>query len=153
MDPWPIFDRYTARELENKLRSSSFEGNLYRVADQIRREMHDAIEQRWPRTWRRASGYSINYLTGYSPGAPPAWYAQELSYPPTAGFNLTPLLSGSEGTLAIIRSLKLRLVKRPAHTVLAVLAFDSIEAAADATLAVLETRSGCRRTAPANPAG
>jgi FAD/FMN-containing dehydrogenase len=42
------------------------------------------------------------------------------------------LLCGSEGTLGVVTAARLRLVPRPVHTVVALLAFDDIDAALDA---------------------
>ncbi len=134
-----VFRPLERDELQRKLSLTSLEGDLYRAADMVRANYDQAIKQHWPRTWRRASGYSLNYLTGFTPGEPPVWFDAGLIYPPTAGLNLTPLLCGSEGTLALIRSLKLRLVQRPNYTALAIRSYDSIEAAAEATLEILES--------------
>ena len=48
------------------------------------------------------------------------------------GYDLAGLFCGSEGTLAVITAARLRLVPRPAHVVLALLAFDGVEPALDA---------------------
>jgi FAD/FMN-containing dehydrogenase len=47
------------------------------------------------------------------------------------GYDLAGLLCGSEGTLAVITAARLRLVPRPTHVVVALLAFDELEAALD----------------------
>jgi FAD/FMN-containing dehydrogenase len=48
------------------------------------------------------------------------------------GYDLAGLLCGSEGTLAVITAARLRLVPRPKHVVVALLAFDDVDAALDA---------------------
>jgi len=48
------------------------------------------------------------------------------------GYDIGQLLCGSEGTLGVVTAARLRLVPRPAYTVVALLAFDSIDAALDA---------------------
>jgi FAD/FMN-containing dehydrogenase len=48
------------------------------------------------------------------------------------GYDLGGLLCGSEGTLAIVTAARLRLVARPTHVVVALLAFDRIDDALDA---------------------
>ena len=45
------------------------------------------------------------------------------------GYDLSGLLCGSEGTLAVITAARLRLVPRPTHVVAALLAFDDVDAA------------------------
>ncbi|MCJ7566983.1 MAG: FAD-binding protein [Anaerolineales bacterium] len=126
--------------LKKKQAGRSLEGEIYRQVFSILDLHHQAIRERWPRTWRRASGYSLNYLIDYSPGAPSGWFDEANPYPPTAGLNLAPLLCSSEGTLGILRRAKLRLVPKPGATVLKVLSFDSVCEAADATPGILETR-------------
>jgi len=116
---------------------------LYRAALEIRQNQGDAIRQAWPRTWRNASGYALHYLLPWSPGQPPLWAQQDdRPYPPLAAdsLNLAPLLAGSEGTLAVIRRATLRLVSLPRHTILGVLAFESVAAACDAVPALLATQ-------------
>jgi FAD/FMN-containing dehydrogenase/Fe-S oxidoreductase len=111
---------------------------FYRLAVKIRTESGALIRQRWPRVWRRSSGYGLNYLLPWSPDSPPQWHAtwndRQIAYPPVDAdeINLAMLLAGSEGTLGIITALELRLVPLPAVTRLGVLAFESIHAACDA---------------------
>ena len=56
------------------------------------------------------------------------------------GYNLTQLITGSEGTLGIITQAVLRLIPAPAHQVLLLVAFPSAEKACEAVSAVF--RSG-----------
>ncbi len=115
------------------------ESHLYRACLEVRERYAEAIRQRWPRTWRRAAGYSLNYLLPWSPTAPPEWDAG-LPYPPLApgSLNLSTLLAGSEGTLGVIRQATLRLVPLPRFSILGVLAFASLVEACDAAPAILE---------------
>ncbi len=131
------FGPQSETSLAAKMRANSLEGRIYRTAGRLRLEAKELVEKNWPKTWRRASGYSLNYLTGYSPGRPPAWFAPELLYPPHDGRNLAPVLCGSEGTLAVIRRARLRLVPRPAAKALVVLSFDSVAQAAERTPSLL----------------
>jgi FAD/FMN-containing dehydrogenase/Fe-S oxidoreductase len=121
-----------------KAQAAGLEGGIYRAALNIRENCAEDIRAGWPRTWRRASGYSLNYLIGYSPSAPPAWFAPDLPYPPYAGFNLAPVLAGSEGTLALIRRARVRLAPRPQATVLVVIAYASAAEACDDVPGLLE---------------
>ncbi len=97
-----------------------------------------AICERYPKTWRRASGYSLNYLLPYTATRPAGW--GDAPYPASSAGNLAKLLVGSEGTLAVLTQIKFNLVPTPKHTALCILHFDSIEQAADATPAILQSR-------------
>jgi FAD/FMN-containing dehydrogenase/Fe-S oxidoreductase len=126
--------------------------NLYRVALDIRTHKKDMVQKNWPRTWRNASGYPINYLLPWSPSSPPQWIAQFgyssqdnggdiiLPYPPILEnhINLACLLAGSEGTLAVIRNAQLRLVPIQKHTVLGVLAYPTLVDACEAAPGFIE---------------
>jgi FAD/FMN-containing dehydrogenase/Fe-S oxidoreductase len=133
-------------EIGSKLQnpSKNLESNLYHTVDHIRTRYDEAIRTHWPKVWRRASGYNLNYLLPWSPATPFGWQA---SYNPKAiynqprsgstSINLAPLLAGSEGTLAIIRKATLQLVPIPRHTALGVLAYASLEEACDAVPGLL----------------
>ncbi len=114
----------------------------------IRSQHAEAVRRRWPRTWRRASGYSLDYLVGHHPARPEAWYADPLPYPFRDGIPLPSLLCGAEGTLAILRRATLNLVPKPAATVLRVLAFDSLCDACATTPEVLATHPAAVEVVP-----
>jgi FAD/FMN-containing dehydrogenase/Fe-S oxidoreductase len=126
-------------EAKRKAQATTLEGRIYRAALGLREGAAGRVRQDWPRVWRRASGYSLDYLVGFSPGRPPGWYADPEPYPPWRGFSLAPLLCGSEGTLAIIRRATVNLVARPGATVLVILGYRSIPEACDAAPEVLRS--------------
>ena len=68
---------------------------------------------------RQVSGYALQHLL------------------PERGFDVARALTGSEGTLAIVTSATVRLVRDPPHRVLAVLGFPDIFAAAEAVPLIL----------------
>ena len=107
---------------------SSVEERIYQAALRIRSEYADEIKGTWPRTWRRTSGYNLNYLLPWSPTVPPQWNFTQSSYPPVAPetINLAQVLVGSEGSLGVLRSATLRLVPIPGNTLLVVVNFSSI---------------------------
>jgi FAD/FMN-containing dehydrogenase/Fe-S oxidoreductase len=112
---------------------------LYAAALDIRREQAATIKERWPRTWRRAAGYNLNTLLPWTPSKPLHWQGD---YPPVSPgkINLSHLIAGSEGTLALIGQATIRLVDKPEETILAVLGFASNAHACDATPAILEAK-------------
>ncbi|MGB3483846.1 MAG: FAD-linked oxidase C-terminal domain-containing protein [Mycobacterium sp.] len=71
---------------------------------------------------RQVSGYSLEHLL------------------PEKGFDVTRLLVGSEGTLAVCTEATVNLVREPAHRLLVVLGYPDIAAAGDATPAILVHR-------------
>lgn len=120
--------------------SSNFEKQIYQTVVQIQSEYQDDIKKSWPLTWRRVSGYNLNYLIPWSPSVPPQWDMGQVPYPPVLPntINLAQLLAGSEGTLGIIRNATLRLVSLRKHTVISVINFSSIGEACDVVPKILE---------------
>ena len=116
------------------------ERDLYQAALKIREEYLGEIKKSWPNTWRRTSGYNLNYLIPWSPNHPPQWNIDQMPYPPTAPdrINLAQVLVGSEGTLGIIRTAKLRLVSIQRYKILAVINFSSIQEACAIVPLILE---------------
>ncbi len=111
---------------------------LVNEALNIRERYGAAIKERYPRTWRNSAGYRLNYLLPWSSTRPTGW--ETADYPPNSSdnnINLAPLLAGSEGTLAVIRQATVGLVPKPDHSILAILAYSSIESACDAVPEIL----------------
>ncbi|MGC1377490.1 MAG: FAD-linked oxidase C-terminal domain-containing protein, partial [Anaerolineales bacterium] len=104
----------------------------------IREKYAETIKANWPMAWRNSAGYRLNYLLPWSATHPPQWTGG--AYPPVApdAINLAKLLAGSEGTLAVIRAATVNLVRKPKHTILGVLSYESVAAACDAVPGVLE---------------
>jgi len=104
---------------------------LFTAILRIRENYQPVIQQNWSRVWRRAAGYNLNYLIPWSPSQPQQWTG--LPYPPIKPGHINPaqLLAGSEGTLAILKRLTVRIVPKPKHTILGVLAFPDVSEACD----------------------
>lgn len=115
----------SAAVLHTKLQLDSLEGRAYRTVHRLGRELADEITARYPKVLRRVSGYNLDC---YVPGAQPD------------GFNLSQMIVGSEGTLAIILAAKVRLTPRPAHAAIVTLEFASLDDALDAVLPCLEVK-------------
>ncbi len=98
----------------------------------------EEIERRFPRTVRRNAGYALDMI----------WSAVRDLARADAGriteamidrVDLTPLLCGSEGTLAVTLGATLRLHERPRAKGLAVVGFASLDESIGAVPAILET--------------
>lgn len=145
------FESVSLREAALRSTRSDLEGNIYRTALHIREHEKDEIMQRWPKTWRRASGYNLNYLLPWSSAAPPFWTIRS-DYPPVSPgtINLAPLFAGSEGTLGVFTKVKVRLVDLPAEKVLLVLAFDDLLTACEEIPGLLATSPSAIELIPSN---
>ena len=104
--------------------------NLHSSAVEVREKYTEAITKNWPHTWRNSAGYRLNYLLPWSPSKPSQWKGEYPAVNPSH-LNLAPLLAGSEGTLAVMRRMKVNLVPKPRHTILGILAYNSIAEACD----------------------
>jgi FAD/FMN-containing dehydrogenase/Fe-S oxidoreductase len=102
-----------------------------RVVDVVRRHER-LIRERFPKTIRRNAGYGLDMILMQLDALAPA-------EDPISRINLAALLCGSEGTLALTLGAQLRLHPKPKAKGLAVLAFDSLDAAIDAVIPILKT--------------
>ncbi|MEG2578585.1 MAG: FAD-linked oxidase C-terminal domain-containing protein, partial [Glutamicibacter sp.] len=90
--------------------SEELDGKLKALRDANLKELRTELG----RFARQVSGYGMHYLL------------------PENGFNVAKALAGSEGTCGVITELVVRLVEKPKHTALAVLAFETVFDAAAA---------------------
>ena len=106
--------------------------NIVSTAHEIRTKYSESIKESYPKSWRNSAGYRLNYLLPWSPSAPPQWSGENYPANLESGVvNLAHILAGSEGTLAVIRKLKVNLVQKPKHTILGILSYTSIVEACD----------------------
>jgi FAD/FMN-containing dehydrogenase/Fe-S oxidoreductase len=82
-------------ELAAKCAGDTLEARCYRTVAEIASTCRDEIERRFPKVLRRVGGYNLD---DFRPGCP---------------FNLSRLMVGSEGTLGVVLSAKLKLVPLP----------------------------------------
>ncbi|MDM8527676.1 FAD-linked oxidase C-terminal domain-containing protein [Anaerolineales bacterium HSG24] len=116
-------------ELEQQLRLDGIEGEIYRRIHEMSQEQSDIIRQGTPQHWRRCGGYNLDrFVKG---GISYQWPVDER-------FNLSRLICGSEGTLAVMTDITLNLVTRPKMTALAIVQFDELRQALAATPTILE---------------
>ncbi|MFQ5709339.1 MAG: anaerobic glycerol-3-phosphate dehydrogenase subunit C [bacterium] len=99
---------------------SDFQRRLVQTVQQIVRNNQQEIGRRFPRILRRVSGYNLDALVNGQP------------------FDLSKLVVGSEGTLALVTEAKVNLVPLPQHRVLGVIHFADLFAALAAVSPILE---------------
>jgi len=108
------------KEAERRALGDDAEARLLRGALEIGKKYHEEIKIRFPDMVRRVSGYGIDTLID----------------PETV--DLTRLICGSEGTLAVVTSAEFRLQYLPEARALASFQFESLAAAARATVELLK---------------
>jgi len=99
-------------------------GAARRLGEQVRElalQLAPEIEQRWPKVLRRVGGYNLDIFHNQN----------EREYSADGAVNLAHLLIGSEGTLAVTRSLTLQLSELPRAKVLGVVNFPTFYKAMD----------------------
>jgi len=111
-------------EITRLQKEDSLEGKFYREIPKLLSKYEKSIQTGYPGTWRNVAGYNLNRML----------FNKDAGHP----FNLTPLIVGSEGTLATIVSLKVNLVPRPKHTHLVLLHFDSLYESLEMVPKILE---------------
>ncbi|MBV9452499.1 MAG: FAD-binding oxidoreductase [Rubrobacter sp.] len=105
---------------ERRASGSGPEAHLLKNALEVGERYGDEIRRRYPDLIRRVSGYDLEALID----------------PDTV--DLTRLVCGSEGTLAVVTRAEFRLQELPPAKALASLEFDSLAASARATVALLD---------------
>ncbi len=99
-------------------------GRAKEIGDFVRdlaNEVGEEIDTHWPKVMRRVAGYNLDIFRNQS----------ERPYTSDGSVNLAHLLIGSEGTLALSKSLTLRLSELPRAKVLGVVNFPSFHQAMD----------------------
>jgi len=102
-----------------------------RLAEQVEavvRECADEIRQRFPKLIRRNAGFGLDLIV------------QQLDRVPTEDLDLSGLICGSEGTLAVVIGADLKLEPVPKARGLAVATFGDLEDAIAAVVPILATR-------------
>ena len=99
-------------------------GGARRLGERVRElalQLAPEIERRWPKVLRRVGGYNLDIFHNQN----------ERPYTADGSVNLAHLLVGSEGTLAVTKSLTLRLSQLPRTKVLGVVNFPTFYKAMD----------------------
>ncbi|HUR90960.1 MAG TPA: FAD-linked oxidase C-terminal domain-containing protein [Ramlibacter sp.] len=95
------------------------------------------IDANWPKVLRRVAGYNLDIFRNQN----------ERAYTSDGSVNLAHLLVGSEGTLALTRSIKLQLAELPKAKVLGVVNFPSFYKAMDSAQHIVKLGSDGSLTA------
>ena len=114
------FKHLTEDTLEEKLRVSGLEGDIYRNLFAIGEKNRDEIVARYPKIQRRVSGYNLDEFVNGS------------------NFNMARFVVGSEGTLLTITEAKLKVVPVPKIKGLGVLHCNDLNESMEATVAAIE---------------
>ncbi len=113
------FKELTETEYQLKSGQNDYEGTIYKQFHSVIRANDSEIKKRFPKVMRRVGGYNLD----------------EFVY--TTNWNLSKLICGSEGTLAILLSLKLNLVELPKSKSVVVVHFSAIPEAISAVRKIL----------------
>ncbi|MGH3300278.1 MAG: FAD-binding and (Fe-S)-binding domain-containing protein [Streptosporangiaceae bacterium] len=110
-----VFGPLAADQVRRRAAAPTLDGAICRALPDLLREHRDAIATGYPKFWRQAGGYRLDRLAA----------SPEL--------DLSKIIVGSEGTLAIVVEATVGLVPAPRHRVIAVGHFRSVQAAIEAT--------------------
>ncbi len=101
------FKKLSKEELEKKKSQQDFEGEIYRKMHTLEEQNYDLIQSQRPQVSKNSAGY----------------YLWDVYNKTTGEFDLTQLFSGSQGTLGVLTSVNLKLVKKKPYECLIVLFF------------------------------
>lgn len=105
----------TKRQLDVKMSQDTFEASLYRGVYELIEANYDLIHNARPKVNKNSMGYNL-------------WSVWDRS---TGIFDMTHLITGSQGTLGIITDIHFRVVPQPKHTGLLVLYLPNIKQLGD----------------------
>ncbi len=91
-----VFHPLHGAELNVKLHESTFEGEIYRRVHDLLEKNHEEIEAARPKVSKNSAGYALWDVMNHDTGT----------------FDLTKLIVGSQGTLAMVTNAKLGIVRR-----------------------------------------
>lgn len=95
-------------QLNKKLSLGGKEGDIYRTMWKIVETHRKEIAHTFPKIQRRVSGFNLDEFLSLE------------------NFNLSKLITGSEGTLGIVTQVKVKISPKPAYTALSVVLFDDL---------------------------
>lgn len=115
-----LLKEYSPETYEKKAVQNTREGEIYREFRTIVQRNQDEIKKRFPKVMRRVGGYNLDEFVSKDP------------------WNLSKLITGSEGTLAVTLDVKLSLEPLPLHKSVAVVHFSVLDDALRAVKPMLD---------------
>lgn len=109
---------FSGENYEKRGEGNGIAENLFQKLAALIKENEELVRNDFPKHWRRASGYSLNYFLERE-------------------FNPAKLLASSEGTLAVSTDFELNLVERPSSSALCVISFREIPDAMETVCEIL----------------
>ncbi|GAB4293239.1 MAG: FAD-binding and (Fe-S)-binding domain-containing protein [Myxococcota bacterium] len=116
------FSTVSFDEAKRRANGDSSESRIYREILRIANEYQDEVRKRYPKILRRTMGYNLDLFVD------------------AKDFNLSRMVTGSEGTLAHIVEAKVNLIVPPKYKVLLISQFAAIHDALEATVFGLESK-------------
>ena len=120
--------------LEQLCRGDSFENRLYREVRALGQAYCSEIAARYPKIIRRVSGYNLDEFVPAEGGR----FGAGLATRP-GPFNLSKIVVGAEGTLAVVNEARMSIVPLPRHKALEVVLFEDLVDAVEATEEMMAT--------------
>jgi FAD/FMN-containing dehydrogenase/Fe-S oxidoreductase len=132
------FGELTIAELRERATREDLIGRIHAEILEVLEEDADEIEAQYPDMKRNVSGYNLDVLLEEYQAARAAQDDEGADDPEDATVNLARLLAGSEGTLAIVTEATVSLEPVPETTSVALLTYDSLDAAMRDVPAILD---------------
>ncbi len=114
------FTSVSSGDWQNKLQKSDFLNSIYTRIEELVTENKTEIEKRFPKILRRVAGYNLDEFVQNTHN------------------NLTKLIVGSEGTLAVVTEAKINLVPLKKQSVLGIVHFKDMFSALEAVSSIIE---------------
>ena len=127
------FAAVTPDRLDQLSRGDRLENHIYKEVRALGAEYCPEIYARYPKIIRRVSGYNLDEFVPNG-----GQFGAGLATPP-GPFNLSKIIAGSEGTLAVASQAKVKIVRLPKHKAIEVVLFRDLVETAEATEEMMQT--------------
>ncbi len=119
----------SAGELEERKKENTTAGRIYREVDAVLERSQDRVATQLPRLKRFLTGYDLAHIRA-----------------PDGRFDLSRVLTGSEGTLALLTEARLKLTPIPRFKTLVAIRYADFDAALRAAQTLVQTEPGAIET-------